>query len=67
MNSFKDDNTGYRGPMPPPGHGVHHYHFKLYALDKPLDLKSGIDKHALLAAMQGHILAEGEIIGTYQR
>ena len=41
VNSFPNDNTGYRGPMPPPGHGVHHYHFKLYALDQPLDLKPG--------------------------
>jgi Raf kinase inhibitor-like YbhB/YbcL family protein len=66
-NSWDNDNIGYRGPMPPPGHGVHHYHFKLYALDKPLDLKPGIDKKALLAAMQGHVVAQGELIGTYER
>ena len=37
-NSWDEgENTGYRGPMPPPGHGVHHYHFKLYALDAPLE------------------------------
>ena len=35
---------GYRGPMPPPGHGTHHYHFKLYALDKPLDLAPAATK-----------------------
>ena len=58
---------GYHGPMPPPGHGVHHYHFKLYALDKQLDLKAGANKQELLAAMEGHILAEGELVGTYQR
>lgn len=67
VNSFPSDHTGYRGPMPPPGHGVHHYHFTLYALDKPLDLESGLDKKALLAAMSGHILEQGEIVGTYQR
>jgi len=58
---------GYNGPMPPPGHGVHHYHFKLYALDTTLDLQPGLDKKGLLAKMQGHILGEGELIGTYER
>ena len=58
---------GYRGPAPPKGHGLHHYHFKLYALDAPLDLKPGVDKSALLAAIEGHVLAEGELVGTYQR
>lgn len=58
---------GYNGPMPPPGHGVHHYHFKLYALDAALDVKPGLDKKQLLAKMKGHILAEGELVGTYQR
>jgi len=57
---------GYGGPAPPKGR-VHHYHFKLYALDAPLDVKPGLDKPALLAAMSGHILAQGELIGTYQR
>ncbi len=59
--------VGYRGPAPPKGHGVHRYHFRLYALDSPLDLPAGIDKPALLKAMRGHILAEGEMVGTYQR
>ncbi len=59
--------VGYGGPMPPPGHGVHHYHFKLYALDSPLDLGPGATKDELLAAMQGHILAQGELVGTYER
>ncbi|MEX0715089.1 MAG: YbhB/YbcL family Raf kinase inhibitor-like protein [Planctomycetaceae bacterium] len=58
---------GYRGPAPPPGHGTHHYHFRLYALDEALDLPPALDKNALLAAMQGHILAEGELVGTYER
>jgi Raf kinase inhibitor-like YbhB/YbcL family protein len=65
MNSFR--RTGYGGPMPPPGHGVHHYHFKLYALDAPLALGSGATKKELLAAMRGHVLAQGELIGTYER
>ena len=58
---------GYRGPAPPKGHGVHHYHFKLYALDAPLNVAAGIDKPGLLKAMQGHVLAEVELVGTYQR
>ncbi len=58
---------GYGGPAPPPGHGIHHYHFKLYALDAELAAKSGLTKAELLAAMKGHILAEGELVGTYQR
>lgn len=58
---------GYRGPMPPPGHGVHRYFFKLYALDAALDLAPGATKAELLAAMEGHVLAEGELIGTYER
>ncbi len=58
---------GYGGPAPPPGHGVHHYHFKLYALDITLSVGPGLDKRQLLAAMQGHIIAQGELIGTYQR
>ncbi len=64
-NSF--GNLGYGGPAPPRGHGVHHYHFKLYALDLELNLEPGATKEALLKAMQGHILAQGELVGTYQR
>ncbi len=60
-------DTGYRGPMPPPGHGVHRYFFKLYALDIELDLGPGATKADLLEMMEGHILAEGELIGTYER
>jgi hypothetical protein len=58
---------GYSGPLPPRGHGVHHYHFKVYALGKALDLGPGLDKEGLLSAMKGHVLAEGELVGTYQR
>jgi Raf kinase inhibitor-like YbhB/YbcL family protein len=58
---------GYRGPAPPKGHGVHRYFFKLYALDKALGLPTGLDKPSLQKAMKGHIVAEGELMGTYQR
>ncbi|MCS7048464.1 MAG: YbhB/YbcL family Raf kinase inhibitor-like protein [Verrucomicrobiae bacterium] len=65
MNSWP--RLGYNGPMPPPGHGVHHYHFKLYALDAVLDLPPRATKQQLEAAMKGHILAEAELIGTYEQ
>ena len=58
--------SGYGGPAPPAGL-VHHYHFKLYALDRALNLSPGLDKKHLLSAMEGHILAQGELVGTYQR
>ena len=58
--------TGYDGPCPPPG-TPHHYHFTLYALDVTLDLNPGASKTTVLNAMQGHILAQAELIGIYQR
>ena len=57
----------YAGPCPPPGHGIHHYHFKLYALDVVLDLPQTTGFAELEAAMAGHMLAEAELIGTYER
>jgi hypothetical protein len=57
---------GYRGPCPPLG-PMHHYRFKVYALDIVLDLPYGADEKQLEKAMRGHILAEGELVGTYQR
>lgn len=67
-NSWKAGKTiGYRGPAPPPGHGVHHYHFRLYALDAALTHPPGIGKEAILSAIKGHVLAEAEIVTTYER
>jgi hypothetical protein len=60
-------SIGYRGPAPPKGHGTHHYHFRLYALDAPLRAAPGLEKAKLKAAMQGHVLSEAELVGTYQR
>lgn len=57
---------GYAGPCPP-GHSPHHYHFMLYALDAMLDLPVGATRAQVEAAMQGHILARGELVGLYQR
>jgi Raf kinase inhibitor-like YbhB/YbcL family protein len=56
---------GYDGPCPPAG-PAHRYFFKLYALDTMFDLKGGATKQDLLEAMQGHIIAQTELIGTYQ-
>jgi hypothetical protein len=65
-NTWPDGVTiGYRGPAPPTG--VHRYYFKLYALDTKLDVQPGLDKNALLAAMKGHVLAQGELMGTYRK
>ncbi len=60
-------NLAYGGPCPPPGHGPHHYHFKLYALDRKLALDPGATKEQVLNAMKDHVLAEGELIGVYER
>lgn len=57
--------TGYGGPCPPIG--THRYFHKLYALDKVLDLSGAPTKAQLLAAMEGHILAQAALIGTYAR
>ena len=57
--------TGYGGPCPP--EGTHHYHFRLYALDARLSLAPGSDSRRLREAMDGHVLAEGSLVGTYSR
>ena len=62
-NDFR--NIGYGGPCPPGG--THRYFFKLYALDRSLDLEAGATKWQLTQAMKGHILAEAQVIGTYKR
>lgn len=66
-NSWGEDSLGYRGPLPPPGSGTHRYFFKLYALDTKLDLPAGANKETLLKAMEGHVLAETSLVGTYER
>jgi hypothetical protein len=62
-NDFR--RLGYGGPCPPGG--THRYFFKLYALDAELDLDSGVTKAQLVEAMQGHILTEAQLMGTYKR
>jgi len=57
--------TGYGGPSPPSG--THRYHFKLYALDRTLELPKTADKQALIDAMEGRVLARAQLTGTYAR
>ncbi len=57
--------NAYGGPCPPSG--THRYFFRLYALDSTLDLPDGASKGALLTAMQGHILAQAEWMGTFRK
>jgi len=64
-NSF--GRIGYGGPCPPPGK-AHHYYFKIYALDTILHhIESGATKEQLVKAMEGHIIAKGELMGLYKR
>ncbi len=61
QNSWQ--RLGYGGPCPPSG--THRYFFRLYALDTTLGLSSGVTKGDLLTAMEDHILAQAELMGTY--
>ncbi|MBX5462600.1 MAG: YbhB/YbcL family Raf kinase inhibitor-like protein [Steroidobacteraceae bacterium] len=66
MNDF--GNTQYDGPQPPPGHGTHHYHFRLFALDVPkLDVPPNCAAANVLRAAQSHALDEGDVVGTFER
>lgn len=62
-NDFK--RPGYGGPCPPGG--THRYFFKLYALDKKIDLAHGATKAQLAKSMEGHILDSGQLMGKYKR
>jgi Raf kinase inhibitor-like YbhB/YbcL family protein len=60
-------DVGYRGPAPPPGHGPHRYFFRLYALDATPELAPGAGREELEAAIEGHVIESGELMGTYER
>lgn len=60
----RGDNA-YRGPCPPDGE--HRYFFKLFAVDRMIDLQAGATKAEVIAAIDGHILATGELMGRYDR
>jgi Raf kinase inhibitor-like YbhB/YbcL family protein len=57
---------GYQGPCPPPG-PTHHYHFRLYALDRSLNLTPDATAAEVEAALAGHVVAAGELVGTFAR
>jgi Raf kinase inhibitor-like YbhB/YbcL family protein len=57
-------SAAYFGPRPP-GASPHHYHFQLFALDTMLDLPNGATRDQLLAAMKGHVLAKGDLVGMF--
>ncbi|MFP4407359.1 MAG: YbhB/YbcL family Raf kinase inhibitor-like protein [Spirochaetaceae bacterium] len=62
-NDFK--KIGYGGPCPPGG--THRYFFKLYALDTSLDAEAGLSKKEIVKRMEGHVLDEAQLMGTYSR
>lgn len=57
--------SGYKGPCPPPG--THRYSFKIFALDRELDLRALAKRSQVDAAMKGHVIAQGELVGRYAR
>ncbi|HLZ74148.1 YbhB/YbcL family Raf kinase inhibitor-like protein [Phenylobacterium sp.] len=63
-NSHK--GRGYTGPHPPAGDPPHHYHFQVFALDRMIDLPAGATRDQWLAAARGHVVAKGELVGTFQ-
>lgn len=60
-------NLGYNGPMPPEGHGVHHYYFWVLALDSQTSLPEGLTLPELLEALEPNLLGMNRLIGTYLR
>lgn len=64
INGF--DHIGYNGPCPPPGK-MHHYHFRLFAVDSTLTPGDKADAAALESAMKGHVVATTELVGTFER
>lgn len=63
INDF--GKSGYGGPCPPSG--THRYYFKIFALDRDLDLPFGAKRDQLDAAMKGHVIAQGQLMGRYSR
>ncbi|MFW6150890.1 MAG: YbhB/YbcL family Raf kinase inhibitor-like protein [Chloroflexota bacterium] len=65
VNDF--GKAGYGGPMPPEGHGVHHYYFLVLALDRGPGLEPGLTLDGLLEKIEPHVLGMNRLIGTYMR
>ncbi len=61
------EKLGYIGPVPPVGHGLHHYYFWLYALNKKLDLKAGLNREQLLDAIAACVIEQARLVGSYER
>lgn len=61
------DEIGYDGPCPPRGHGPHRYYFKVYVLDRRLELRPGASKKELEKAMDGKVVQHGEAVATFER
>jgi Raf kinase inhibitor-like YbhB/YbcL family protein len=63
-NSHK--TNGYTGPHPPAADPAHHYHFQVLALDQTINVPAGATRDEVLAAAKGHVVAKGELVGTFQ-
>lgn len=60
-------SVGYGGPMPPEGHGTHHYYFWILALDTERHLEPGLDLGSFLSQVEPHLLGMSRLVGTYKR
>jgi Raf kinase inhibitor-like YbhB/YbcL family protein len=58
---------GYIGPAPPPGHGVHHYYFWLYAVGDGPELKPNLNRDGLLGAIANRVVGQARLVGTYEK
>jgi Raf kinase inhibitor-like YbhB/YbcL family protein len=67
QGSNSRSTVGYFGPRPPAGSPPHRYHFQVFAVDYVPNLPSGYNRHALLKALEGHVISAGEIIGTFAK
>jgi Raf kinase inhibitor-like YbhB/YbcL family protein len=65
VNNF--GKSGYGGPMPPEGHGTHHYFFWVLALDTDLELKPGLSMEELLRKIEPNVIGMNRLVGTYSR
>src|SRR5690606_16610760 len=69
MRQGKNDcgSIGYFGPKPPHRDPAHEYHFQVFALDRKLEFSAGATRAEIMLAMRGHVLASGDLVGTYRR
>jgi Raf kinase inhibitor-like YbhB/YbcL family protein len=67
QGSNSRSTIGYFGPRPPAGQPPHAYHFQVFAVDKYPSLPAAYNRHALLQELEGHVLASGEVVGTFMR